>query len=170
MEFLRLTSPDDFRVPDLYTAYCTSFPEDERRSKEQFKQLFGNSDAKIYSITEDSQPVGYLIAWTLTGFLFIEHLEVFPDFRSLGYGSRVLTELSKDHSKIVLESEPRHLDDTAEKRIQFYEKSGFLILKDDYVQPSYGEGKNPVSLWLLANWKPERTDWITENIYDVVYR
>lgn len=38
-----------------------------------------------------------------------------------------------------------------------------------YVQPSYGEGKQPLDLWLLANYSPADLKKIKEEIYDVVY-
>jgi len=38
-----------------------------------------------------------------------------------------------------------------------------------YIQPSYGEGKKNIQLWLLANYKPENIQQIKDEIYDVVY-
>jgi hypothetical protein len=61
------------------------------------------------------------------------------------------------------------LDENAKRRIAFYQKNGFAIIDETYVQPCYEEGKNSLNLWLLANWNPEKTDWIKEEIYDVVY-
>jgi hypothetical protein len=30
MEFLQITSPEDYRVQEIYKSYSTTFPEDER--------------------------------------------------------------------------------------------------------------------------------------------
>ncbi|SUX46760.1 hypothetical protein [Chryseobacterium indoltheticum] len=38
-----------------------------------------------------------------------------------------------------------------------------------YVQPSYGEGKNSLKLWLLANYTPENLEEVKDEIYDIVY-
>lgn len=170
MEFIQLTSAEDFYVPEIYASYITSFPEDERRDSQHFKALFTNGRARIHTILDDRKSIGYQISWPLTGFLFIEHLEVFPQYRGLGYGKQIISELIKNEPKIVLESEPRNVDETAEKRIQFYEKNNFTVLEENYTQPAYSHEKKTVSLWLLANWQPEDINQIIENIYDVVYK
>ena len=38
-----------------------------------------------------------------------------------------------------------------------------------YVQPSYGEGKNPIDMWLLSNYSPENLKEVKDEIYDIVY-
>ncbi len=118
---------------------------------------------------EDLKNIGYLITWKLTNFVFIEHFEIFSEFRSLKYGSEIIGHLYKNYSHIVLEAEPADQDETAARRISFYERNGFMVIDENYVQPCYAPDKNSLSLWLLANWQPEKTDWIKEEIYDVVY-
>lgn len=169
MEFIRISSATDFRAREIYHSYTQSFPEDERRNESQFHSLFHKEKAKIFSVLDDLKYIGYLIAWELTDAIFIEHFEIFSDFRSQKFGSEVIKKLFTDYSKIILESEPETLDETAKRRIEFYKKNGFKIISQDYVQPPYEERKNPVNLWLMANYQPERTDRILEEIYDVVY-
>ncbi|OWK75205.1 N-acetyltransferase [Flavobacteriaceae bacterium JJC] len=170
MEYLQIPSYDDFRSQQIYNSYCETFPEEERRCEKQFRALFSNPKAKVFTILEDFKNIGYLITWELTNFIFVEHFEIFSEFRSLKYGSEIIGHLFKNYSHIVLEAEPATLDETAQRRIGFYERNGFAVIDETYIQPSYGEGKNPLNLWLLANWQPEKTDWIREEIYDIVYK
>ncbi len=169
MEYLHITSFDDYRVEEIYKSYCETFPEDERRSEQQFRQLFSHPRVKVFSVLEDLKNIGYLITWELTNFVFIEHFEIFSEFRSLKYGSEIIGHLYKNYSHIVLEAEPANQDETAARRLSFYERNGFMVIDENYVQPCYAPDKNSLSLWLLANWQPEKTDWIKEEIYDVVY-
>ena len=169
MEYLQVTSYDDFRAKEIFDSYCQTFPEDERRSENQFRQLFSNPKVKVFSILHELKNIGDIISWELTNFVFVEHFEVFSEFRSLKFGSEIITLLFKNYSHIVLEAEPENLDENAKRRIAFYQKNGFAIIDETYVQPCYEEGKNSLNLWLLANWNPEKTDWIKEEIYDVVY-
>lgn len=169
MEFLQITSADDFRVKEIYDSYCATFPADERRNEKQFRGLFNCTKMKMISVLHDLQNIGYLITWELSGFVFVEHFEIFSEFRSRKYGSDIIQHLFKTYSHIVLEVEPENTSEDAKRRISFYKKNSFAVIDETYVQPPYEEGKNALQLWLLANWKPENTDSVKEEIYDVVY-
>ena len=169
MEYLQVSSSDDFRAEEIYKSYCETFPKDERRGEKQFRHLFTNPKVRVFSVLDELQNIGYLVSWELTNFVFIEHFEIFSEFRSQKYGSQIIADLYKNYSHIVLEAEPENLDEDAKRRIDFYQTNGFLIIDETYVQPSYDPEKKSVNLWLLANWQPEKTDWIKEEIYDVVY-
>ena len=169
MEFIQITSPDDFRAKEIYSSYINSFPEDERRNREQFSRLFTNEKVKVFSVLNDLKYIGYLIAWELTEFVFVEHFEIFSEFRSQKFGSEVIKKLFHDYSKIILEAEPSDWDDDARRRIDFYKRNGFRIVDENYLQPPYSQHKKPVPLWLLANYTPEKLGHMREEIYDVVY-
>ena len=72
MEYLQINSFDDYRVEEIYKSYCETFPEDERRSEQQFRHLFSNPRVKVFSVLKDLKNIGYLISWELTNFVFIE--------------------------------------------------------------------------------------------------
>ena len=169
MEFIIVENPEAFKAKEIYQSYCNAFPVEERRDANQFNALFRNPKAKVISVLSNLNDIGYIILWELSEFVFIEHFEIFSDFRSQNYGSQILKELCKNQARIVLETEPEMLNNEAKRRIDFYNKNGFILVDENYLQPSYGEGKPEVSLWLLANWKPDKIDCIKEEIYDVVY-
>jgi hypothetical protein len=169
MEFLQITSPDDYRVQEIYNSYSTTFPEDERRDWIPFINLFSHPNVKVISVLHESQNIGYLIIWELSHFVFVEHFEVFAEFRSQKLGSYITGYLFENYPRIILEIEPDHLGDDAKRRYAFYQKNNFRLIDEMYVQPSYGEGKNSLKLWLLANYSPENVKEIKEEIYDIVY-
>lgn len=169
MEFLQITSSEDYRVQEIYTSYSSTFPEDERRDWPQFVSLFANPHVKIISVLHESKTVGYLIIWTLSNSVFVEHFEVFEAFRSQKLGSHITGYLFNNYPRIILEIEPDHLGEDAKRRYSFYQKNGFRLIDEMYIQPSYGEGKKPLDLWLLANYSPENLDLIKDEIYDIVY-
>lgn len=169
MEFIAIHSPEDFQSNEVYTAYCNAFPEDERRSEKQFQQLFSQEKSKILAIVEDLNFVGYLIIWELSKFVFLEHFEIFPEFRNKKLGTKVLNLLFQNYSKIILESEPKHLGEIAERRIHFYERNGFSVIDEEYIQPPYDINKNPLNLFLLSNFPLENLQILKEEIYDTVY-
>ncbi|REC45053.1 GNAT family N-acetyltransferase [Chryseobacterium sp. 5_R23647] len=169
MEFLQITSPDDYRVQQIFHSYSTTFPEDERREWSQFIKLFEHSNVKVISVLNDTENIGYLIIWELTNYVFVEHFEVFSEFRNLKLGSHITDYLFKNYPRIILEIEPEHLNDDAKRRFSFYQRNGFNLIDETYVQPSYGEGKKSLPLWLLANYSPENLNEVKEEIYDIVY-
>ncbi|WP_417427636.1 GNAT family N-acetyltransferase [Halpernia sp.] len=170
MEFIQIKNFEDFRVKNIYENYCNTFPELERRSEKQFRQLFKNENVKVLSLLNELKFIGYLIIWELQGFVFLEHFEVFESYRNQKFGEEILKELERDYFKIILETEKENFNENAKRRITFYLKNGFHQISDSYVQPSYGDGKTNLELLLFANWEVENLDLIIENIYDVVYR
>lgn len=169
MEFFEISDPEDYRAKDIYTAYCATFAPNERRSETQFKNLFSQNKAKVYAVFRELANVGYVIVWDLTGFAFVEHLEIFKHFRNQNLGSEVLVKLFQEYSKLVLECEPPSAGDIAKRRFGFYERNGFQVLDEGYTQPSYDAEKHPVHLWLLGNSPVENLNQIKVEIFDTVY-
>ena len=61
------------------------------------------------------------------------------------------------------------LNTIAERRVKFYERNGFSILKKDYIQPSYGDGKNALNLFLMGTFSPEDLEKSIAEIYEIIY-
>lgn len=155
---------------EIFRAYSEAFPPDERRDKEQFSALFSNPKVQVLSIQIDEISKGYLIVWKLSECLFLEHFEVFPQFRGQNIGSKVLAELRNIYSIIILESEPDFLNEIAKKRIDFYKKNGFKILDKNYIQPAYSSEKESINLFLMSNVSSiQNLDLIIKEIHRVVY-
>lgn len=169
MEFLHITSPEDYRVQEIYSSYCKTFSEDERRDWEKLISLFSNPKAKIISVLHESKNIGYLILWELSNYTFVEHFEVFEEFRNQKLGSYITKYLFENNPRIILEIEPEHWGENAARRYDFYQRNGFRLIDEMYVQPSYGQGKKPLDLWLLANYTPENLKDVKDEIYDIVY-
>ncbi|QBO57437.1 GNAT family N-acetyltransferase [Chryseobacterium salivictor] len=158
------------KLSRIYAAYESTFPEDERREQKQFLALLENPDCFIFAVKNDDDFVGYLILWKLENSCFLEHFEVFEEYRNLKLGSQILAELKEKFGNIVLESEPNSLGEMAERRINFYIRNGFSVISQDYIQPSYGIGKNSINLFLLSNFAVENVKKIEEELLSKVYQ
>lgn len=169
MEFNHITSPDDYRIKQIYSSYTYSFPEDERRDWIKFVQLFTHPNVKVFSVFNESENIGYVIIWELSDFIFVEHFEVFAEFRNQKAGSKIIDLLKENHPRIILEIEPENLNEDSKRRFSFYQKNGFSLIDEMYIQPSYGNGKKKLNLWLLANFQPTDLGETTNEIHDVVY-
>ncbi|WP_185290228.1 GNAT family N-acetyltransferase [Chryseobacterium lactis] len=169
MEFLPITSAEDHRVQEIYTSYTTTFPIDEQRNKGQFLDLFSNPKVHFMSVVHESETIGYLILWELSSFVFVEHFEVFEAFRSKKLGSHIMNHLLENYPRIILEIEPAELNEDAKRRYSFYQRNRFELIDTTYIQPSYGDGKQSLNLWLLANYSPENVEELKSEICMTVY-
>ena len=95
---------------------------------------------------------------------------MFESFRGKSLGSRIINELIKKHNKIILETEPSTLSDIAKRRVNFYQRNHFEILDKNYIQPSYGIGKNPINLWLMGTFIPKNLEKYIHEIHKIVYQ
>lgn len=157
------------KLSRIFTTYESTFPEDERRDENQFLALLDNPDSYIFTVKKDETQVGYVILWKLIDCYYLEHFEVFEEFRNLKLGSQILAELKEKFGNIVLESEPSHLDEMAKRRINFYLRNGFSVISEEYIQPSYGLGKNSMNLFVLSNFEVLNVKKMEEELHAKVY-
>lgn len=173
MQFIKIENTDSKEFKEAWSIYESSFPSDERRDlKSQLKSM-KNGSYSFFAVYEDKILAAIITDWNLDNFLFVEHLAVREDLRGKGIGAKVLNEYIKiTNKKTILEVE-RPANETAAKRIKFYEKIGFkLSCEFDYIQPSYGKGKNPIHMFLMAYPKSiniSEFSCLRENIHTKVY-
>ena len=158
--------PEDF--DSLYDLIESSFPFEERPTRDEGRIRFGKEEFSAYALLEDGERVGFITVWQVADFHFIEHFVIYGEYRNRGYGAAAISAAIKLFPRMVLEAEP-HDGDVASRRLAFYERCGFVINDFPYMQPSYHGGEG-VRLRLLSYpdmlQKPE---WTAEQIYSAGY-
>lgn len=157
------------KISRIFNRYERTFPEEERRNRDEFLALAENPDAFVYLIHEEDENIGYAVIWELPYFFFLEHFEIFDDYRSRGLGTVTLEAMKEKFGKIILETEPETSSEIAQKRLGFYQRNGFNIIEENYLQPSYGEGKPSINLFLMGNFLPENPEHLIKVIHKMVY-
>jgi len=168
MEEHLVTQPIPEPVKALFMA---SFPPEERRSWDLQKELVGKGRLRLLLLSREEQFAGFVFYWALTHFDFIEYFAVEPAMRGSGTGSQVMKLLMASGKNIVLEVEPPHNEDSR-RRIQFYERLGFMAFPYIYKQPPYPPYQEPLDMWLMQKGMPheEHTfQQISTEIYKEVY-
>lgn len=134
----------------IQTLYEHSFPIRERREWQQLLSLLPNSSMQLNVVMDAGAYIGFVIGWTIGNWHFVEHFAIDPALRGKQYGSRVL-QLLVEHAqrRLILEVEPAH-DATAQRRIHFYERNGFLLAPLPYWQPPYRLGESPIPMQLMS--------------------
>ena len=116
------------KISKIFSRYEKTFPENERRDKEQFLDLAEDPDAFVFLIKNEDETIGYSVIWELKDFYFLEHFEVFEEFRNQKFGEQILEALKEKFDKIVLETEPDFLSEIAARRVRFYQRNGYTVL------------------------------------------
>ena len=133
----------------IYAEMEKSFIHEERRDKEDAARVLDCAEYTIYHTQKDGVNVGFVTAWELEGFTFIEHFVTYEAHRNRGYGTEVLSALKEKYKRLVLEAEPP-IEDIQKRRIAFYGRNGFQANPQKYIQPSYRPGGQGVELVLMS--------------------
>ncbi len=133
--------------------YIESFLEEERRPVDEMWKLYEESKAQFFILlaVSENKRVGFFTYWDLEDFIFAEHLAVSSNFRSGGYGSKIIN-LFKENIflPIVLEVEPPETE-IAKRRIGFYQRLGFEVWNVEYRQPSYHQDGKSYPMKLMSD-------------------
>ena len=136
LKFIKIHSVHDSNYEAVFNLYNSSFPPNERRSWESLEMVL-NADSRfnVYALENEQGFVGFFNYWKFSRFYYIEHFAIHPQYRNHSYGSEVIRLfLSTINLPVVLEVEmPKTI--TASRRIHFYERLGFYVMSNFYMQP-----------------------------------
>ncbi|MBT9449779.1 GNAT family N-acetyltransferase [Akkermansia glycaniphila] len=159
-------------VKAVLPLYESAFPLEERRETDALLRLIDNAPEMFFRVVlVDGVPVGLFITWDFGEFCYCEHLAVSSELRSAGIGGKVLEWLRREVPMFqILEVEPAETE-MAERRINYYKRNGFILLTQDYMQPSYRAGGESLPLWLMGNREcdPETLAGYVRVIHERVY-
>ena len=158
--------------PFIEDLFLSAFPNTERRDIfEQRTYIDENDRMQCLLIKEEknAMPIGFLTTWQFKKICYIEHFAVAPFTRNKGIGREALqTFLSQITTPVILEVECP-VDPPTEKRIHFYENTGFQLWEKSYFQPPYPgkEGLLPMLLMAYGNINEEIS---FKTVKDLLYR
>lgn len=131
--------------------YVDSFPEGERRDFCLVRNLIEKEPRFLaYVLLKNNSYVGFITVWQLNAFDYVEHFAIDPLARNGGIGARALKQfLSLSERPIVLEVEDPE-DEMSRRRVGFYERLGFVLNRNRYLQPPYRDGEPWLNLLLMS--------------------
>jgi GNAT superfamily N-acetyltransferase len=152
--FYRILSSQDQYFVSSWDLYCSSFPEEERRSLDNLSNVLGNSLFHADIIFQEEHFIGLLFWWNFEDFRYIEHFAICPENRGQGLGSLILNHFNIQSSlPVLLEVEPGDTD-LAKRRIQFYESNHFHLHTFPYIQPPYNLDTKSIPLQIMSYPRP----------------
>lgn len=146
-----ITSPH--RYLDLVqTWYEEAFPAEERREFDDLLALLPCPAMHLCVLMHQQEPVGFIIFWQWpdNGIIFIEHFAIDPARRGQQLGQQALEQvLTLPADYVILETE-LPTDSIHQRRINFYERQGFITSPFPYAQPPYRPENAPIPMKLLS--------------------
>ena len=154
-----------------------SFPPEERRDESLQRQYTDHHpmfNTLLITDDEKSEPfIGVITIWDFGSFIFAENFATTPACRNQGYGKRIMEKLLEqaEGRLVVLEVE-RPEDEMSKRRIGFYQRCGFKLCLEAYMQPPYHPGDELLPLYIMYHGAEDITDnfqHIKATIYKEVY-
>ncbi len=164
----------DPNFEEVYDLYNSAFPSYQRRTWAGSETVFNKKPAfNCFSVKSEGEFVGLLNYWKFEKFVYVEHFAIHPDFRNRGIGTTVMKEfLATTELPVVVETEtPRSL--VASQRIHFYERLGFYMTTNFYMQPPYEGGSVMISMLIMSNdyhYTNKHFNQIKNTLYKEVYK
>ncbi|UFH52438.1 GNAT family N-acetyltransferase [Spirosoma sp. KNUC1025] len=149
MTFFRITQDHPY-LNRIQSWYEGSFPIDERRSFDELKSLLKCPDMYLCALLITDKLVGFLIYWHWNDVVYMEHFAIDPNQRGKQFGQQALGLILRIPTQYVLLEVERATDEISRRRIQFYERQGFILNPFDYVQPPYQPQKSAVPMRLMS--------------------
>lgn len=150
MELHTISSTDHPQLHFIRDLYESTFPVQERRDWHQLLQLLGEPAMQLSVVMVDQQAVGFVVAWRLGSWYYVEHLAIDPLQRGKKYGGKVMEAvLEAGRGRVILEVERVH-DANSQRRISFYERLGYTVVGIDYHQPPYRKGEATLPMHLMS--------------------
>lgn len=162
-------------LPVLRQLYEEAFPLSERRPWSDLEQLIGEQGAYHFFLLEHPElgVVGFVTLWHFDDFYYGEHFAILPQLRNHRLGEQTLHTVKEyiGREPLYFEVEPETLSEIAGRRINYYERNGFHIVKRDYLQPPYHHDESGVPLYIMSSELGERDfiERVCQTLVEQVY-
>jgi len=173
MNYIRLTDTSHTYFEEAWALYEQAFPLAERRPLSWQRDIMPHGPYHFELILQGEILVGLLLWWSFEEVRYLEHFATAPALRGRGYGRRILESfITRDVRPILLEVEPPG-EETQQRRIRFYEQSGFSLNPHFYQQPPYHPGQPPLTLLLMSYPAPVSLETVARFVstrHPLIYR
>ena len=132
-----------------YRLYQNSFPYLERRDDDGHKYIMCKPDYHFEILTENDEFLGIMLFFETKDFIYLEHFAVLPEKRGNGIGSNALEILKSKGKTVILEIE-EPIDEITIKRLNFYQRNGFILTSHNHIQAKYHKGDADLPLKILS--------------------
>lgn len=151
MEIIKVVPSNSNLWDQVWRVYVESFPEHERRRISGHTRACENESFHTYIAVDNGNLQAIIFYWTYGNTIYIEHFAVNPLMRGKNIGTKLLSDFIVQNKgmNIILEIEPP-VDEITKRRLNFYDRIGFLYNEYHYVHPSYTKKGTPHELKIMS--------------------
>jgi len=150
MKQTRLKNISDKYFYEAWELYEQAFPLEERRQKDAQIGVMQHPNYHFDIMTNDEHFIGFILWWDFETLNYIEHFAISAQQRNKGFGKLILKKfMGSDDKPILLEVELPH-STINQRRIKFYERTGFKLNQHYYEIPPQHEGQSPMQFLLMS--------------------
>ncbi len=150
MKQVKLENISDKFFLMAWELYEGAFPLKERRLKDAQARVMKKRNYNFDIVINNDQFIGFILWWDFETLRYVEHFATSTLQRNKGFGKLILEKFIKSNDKpILLEVELPH-SSINQRRIEFYERTGFKLNQHYYELPSMHEGQSPLQLLLMT--------------------
>ncbi len=155
IQLIPLRQTDTPLFQQAWQIYQSAFPETEKRTLQQHIRTMQNPHFQCFAVSHTHIGVaGIITCWQLPEFCFGEHFAIRDTLRGTGIGRKALLQLlAQANRPFWLEVELPETD-IQQRRIQFYQRMGFVCNPHAYQQPPYQKHLPPVPMLLMTHPQP----------------
>lgn len=151
LKTVRIHNAASPQYSSFHKAYVSSFPKNERRGEASQRAAFRDPRYRLDAWLDGDDFIGFMDWWDFASFRYLEHVAVSPEFRSAGYGGRILRQwLAASEMPVLLEIEDV-VDGPTRRRLDFYQRLGFSLTAGAHTQPVY-QGSGPAPVMRTLSW------------------
>ncbi len=139
LSYKKITMEDDLSLPVIEKLYETAFPPNERGRGLNYLVNDKQNVGDLLAFFDGNAFVGFASILTCLNISHVIYFAVAPDKRDEGYGSRIINticDIKKNYKVIVDVEDPAEERaknrDQRVKRLDFYEKNGFVPTEIKY--------------------------------------
>ena len=149
MKQIRLKSISDNYFQIAWKLYEEAFPMEERRLIDAQARVMEKPNYHFDVIIDENQFIGFFLWWDLETYRYIDHFATSIQQRNKGFGQLILEKFMDNNKPVLLEVELPN-STINQRRIKFYERTGFTLNQHYYEVPASIEGDSPLQLLLMS--------------------
>ncbi|WP_291869223.1 GNAT family N-acetyltransferase [Maribacter sp.] len=147
---IRLKNISDNYFHKAWKLYEDAFPLEERRSFNAQTHVMKKSNYHFNILMDENKFIGFLLWWDFETLKYIDHFATSTEQRNKGFGKLILEKFMESSDKTILLEVELPNSTINERRIKFYQRTGFKLNQHYYEIPPLIEDKKPLQLLLMS--------------------
>lgn len=150
MEKVFIRGVEDKLFCEFWMIYQSSFPTNEKRTKENFSLILSGESCKLLLYTIDNKVAGFFVYWYFPNFIYIEYLATNPALRNQGIGSKMIKDFISSADKPLILEIDEMSDPISRRRHNFYTREGFILNSHSHTPTAYDNKSVKLNLHIMS--------------------